>query len=83
MDHFTLKESHLYGLRSLGQHMVGRARENGGDTAKPLAFVGLVTIALGATMLLKAQRQVQRKGGPVGLGMTNGRRSSWACPIEV
>ena len=55
MDHFQLKESHLHTLRSLGQGLAGRARENGGDPSKPMAFVGLVTIGLGAMMLLKSQ----------------------------
>jgi hypothetical protein len=61
MHSFPVRESHLEGLRSVGHHLMRQAREEGGDTAKPLAFVGLVTIAIGAMMLLKANRQMERR----------------------
>lgn len=62
MQEFTLKESHLQGLKSIGYHLMHKSREDGGDSSKPLAFVGLVTIGLGVMMLLKANRQMEGRG---------------------
>ena len=62
MSDFMLKDSHLQGLRSVGYHLMSKAREDGGDTSKPLAFVGLVTVLLGATMLMKAMKQMEGRG---------------------
>lgn len=49
-----LKPNNLHALKSIGYHLANTAREKGEDSSKPLAFVGLITIAIGATMLLKA-----------------------------
>ena len=48
-----LNQTNLHALKSIGHHLEARARENGGDTGTPLAFVGLVTMAIGATMFVK------------------------------
>jgi hypothetical protein len=59
-----LKSSHLHSLKSVGYHALNSAREKGEDTAKPLAFVGLVTMAVGAKMFLEAYQRMQ--GGTLG-----------------
>lgn len=55
-----LKPHHPNGLKALGYHALSSAREKGQDTAKPLALVGMVTMAIGAVMLLNASRQAGR-----------------------
>ncbi|HEX4611221.1 MAG TPA: hypothetical protein VH092_23720 [Urbifossiella sp.] len=54
------KSSNLHTLKSVGHHMLSSARERGDDTGKPLAFIGLVTIAIGVVMLANANRQTGR-----------------------
>jgi hypothetical protein len=55
-----LKTNNLHVLKSVGHHMANSAREKGEDAAKPLAFVGLVTTAIGLVMLGKAFVQMER-----------------------
>jgi len=63
-DAFELiKPHHLHSLRSVGHHLLGAARDKGEDTAKPLAFIGIVTIAIGAMMLMNATKQLNRGDG--------------------
>ncbi|OWK42229.1 hypothetical protein [Fimbriiglobus ruber] len=57
-----IKTAHLHSLKSVGHHMLHSARENGRDTAKPLAFIGFITVALGAKMLWEAYRQTEGGG---------------------
>ena len=52
-----LSQNNLQAMKSLGYQIASRAREKGEDTGTPLAFVGLVTIALGATMLMKGMEK--------------------------
>lgn len=61
-DPFTdlLKPHNLHTLKSVGHHLAHAAREKGEDTAKPLAFVGLVTIAIGAKILMDASQKMGR-----------------------
>ncbi len=54
-----LKTSHLHSLKSVGHHLLSNARDKGQSTAKPLAFVGLVTVALGAKLLWEAFKQTE------------------------
>ena len=56
------RESHLHALKGIGHHMLHKAREDGGDTSKPMAFIGLATIGIGVIMLLKAQKQMAERG---------------------
>ncbi len=58
-----IKPHHLQSLRSVGQHLLSSAREKGEDTAKPLAFIGLVTMALGAWTIRQAAMQMERGRG--------------------
>lgn len=57
------KASHLHSLKSVGHHFMHSAREKGEDTTRPLAFIGLVTMALGAKMLWEAYRQMEGTRG--------------------
>jgi hypothetical protein len=57
------KTQNLHALKSVGHHMLASAREKGEDTAKPLAFIGLVTIGIGVMMLLSATKQMGNSDG--------------------
>ncbi|HYH66063.1 MAG TPA: hypothetical protein VD866_15320 [Urbifossiella sp.] len=57
------KTQNLHALKAVGYHMLTSARDKGEDTAKPLAFIGIVTIAIGAMMLLSATKQMNRGDG--------------------
>ena len=52
-----LKPRNLQSLKSVGYHLLNSARDKGEDTAKPLAFVGLVTVAIGVMMLSQSMSQ--------------------------
>lgn len=52
-----MTEPSLHDLRSIGNHIYHSARKNGEDTSTPLAFLGAVTVAIGAKMLWDAYRQ--------------------------
>lgn len=54
------KTKNLHALKSASYHMLASAQEKGEDTAKPLAFVGLATTAIGLVMLGKAFAQMER-----------------------
>jgi hypothetical protein len=54
------KTRNLQSLKSVGYHLANAAREKGEDSAKPLAFVGLVTIAIGAKILMDASQKMGR-----------------------
>lgn len=49
-----LNANNLQMLKSVGHHMAGRARQRGEDASQPLAFVGLMTMLIGATMLMRS-----------------------------
>jgi hypothetical protein len=57
------KTQNLHALKAVGHHMLSSARDKGEDTSKPLMFIGLVTMGIGAVMLLKASKQMGNGDG--------------------
>jgi hypothetical protein len=50
----------LHDLKAVGHHLRDSAREKGESTAMPVAFMGLVTMAIGAMMVMQASKQMER-----------------------
>jgi hypothetical protein len=58
-----VKNSHLHSLKAVGHHLMHSAKDKGTSTAKPLAFIGIVTVALGGKMLWEAWKQTEAGRG--------------------
>lgn len=52
----------LHDFLNIGNHFYHEARKNGDDSSKALDFVGAVTVAIGAQMLLTAWQQSRKSG---------------------
>lgn len=58
-----VKTHNLHTLKSVGHHLTSSARDKGQSTAKPLAFVCVVTIVLGAELLWEVFKQTEAGRG--------------------